>query len=122
MAQHADILDQPESLRNSFIVSLLFHAAVIAGFVLLAIAYESHRELWGTPTPSGGGAVAISPIKTIPLPPRQGRPNPVANDTESVVPPAPKQETPKEKVKAPEPDAIPIKSKKQEKPEKTQAS
>jgi protein TonB len=116
MAPHADILDRPESLRNPFIGSLLFHAAVIGGLVLLGIEYERNIVPLGSANPSGGGTVAITPVATIPLPARQGRKNPVANDTEYNVPAAPKEETVKQKVKAPEPDAIPLKSKTQPKP------
>jgi protein TonB len=61
-------------------------------------------------------------VKTIPLPSRAGKINPVANDTESQVPQAPKPE-PKKQIKAPDEDAIPLKSKlakKQPRPESPQ--
>jgi protein TonB len=61
-------------------------------------------------------------VKTIPLPSRAGKINPVANDTESQVPQAPKPE-PKKQVKVPDEDAIPLKSrlaKKQPRPEAPQ--
>ena len=90
--------------------------------VLLGIEFQGNRENWGSPTPSGGGSVAINPVHSLPIPSRRGRPNPVANDTESVVPPAPQQPVPKQKVKAPEPDAIPLKSKVTPKPQPTPAS
>lgn len=122
MASHTDILDQSESIRNPFFGSLILHAAVIGLLVFLGMQYERNHEFWGSPSPSAGGSVAISPVKTIPLPPRVGRPNPVANDTESVVPPAPKEQAPKQKMKPPEPDAVPLKSKTQPKPQPTTAS
>jgi protein TonB len=122
MAPHADILDQPESLRNPFIGSLLFHVAVIGGFILLGIEYERNIVPLGSVNPSGGGTVAITPTATIPLPSRAGRKNPVANDTENVVPSAPKDTVVKQKVKAPEPNAIPLKSKAAPKPSPKEAS
>ena len=60
--------------------------------------------------------------EAIPLPSRAGKINPVANDTESQVPQAPKPE-PKKQVKVPDEDAIPLKSrlaKKQPRPEAPQ--
>lgn len=116
MAPHADILDQPESLRNPFIGSLVFHVAVIGAGLLVAAVYQHNVIQLGSENPGGGGAVAITPTATIPLPARHGRKNPVANDTENIVPAAPKETTPKQKVKAPEPEAIPLKSKTEPKP------
>jgi protein TonB len=122
MAPHADILDQSESLRNPLIGSLVFHAGVICLAVLGSVIYEHNVMQLGSPNPSGGGTVAITPTATIPLPARSGRKNPVANDTEFNVPTAPKEQVVKEKVKAPEPDAIPLKSKVEPKPVPREAS
>jgi TonB family protein len=55
--------------------------------------------------------VAITPVSTIPIPAREGKVNPVANDTESQIPEAPAEKTKPKSVKEPE-DAIPLKSKK----------
>lgn len=118
---HTDILDQSESLQKPFVGSVLFHLAVAGILILANWEYAQTHEVWGSAVPAGGGSVAITPVKTIPLPARHGRHNPVASDTESVVPAAPPKEVPKPKVKAPEPDAIPIKSKNQPKPQ-TEAS
>ena len=60
----------------------------------------SKREVWGGPT-HAGDAVAVNAVKSIPLPSHTGRVNPVANDTESQVPQAPKPE-PKKQVKVPD--------------------
>lgn len=122
MAPHADILDQPESLRNPLIGSLVFHAALLGASLLVAAIYQHNVIQLGSPNPSGGGTVAITPTATIPLPARRGLKNPVANDTEFNVPAAPKEATPKEKVKAPEADAIPLKSKIEPKPFPREAS
>lgn len=115
MGPHTDILDQHESLRNPFMGSLAFHAGIAGLFFLSTVAFNTKRENWGLPTP-GGGAVAISPVKTIPLPSRQGRPNPVANDTESKATPAPPKPVERQKVREPDPNAIPLKGTKQQKP------
>src|SRR5690348_13057975 len=108
MRQYVDILDQPESLRKPFVQSIVFHAAVFAALILSTISFQRNREKWGGPTHSGE-AVSVNAVKSIPLPPRTGHVNPVANDTESQTPQAPKPE-PKKQAKEPEPKAIPLKS------------
>ena len=77
------------------------------------------RETFGDPNPSGGPAYAVSPVHTIPIPQREAPPNPVAHDTESLVPTAPEKEKEVEK-KLPEPakDAFQIPDK--PKPQKEQ--
>ncbi len=56
------------------------------------------------------GSVAITPVPTIKLPSKDAPVNPVANDTESQAPEAPAKKKVVEKVKQPDADAIPIKS------------
>src|SRR5271170_7238859 len=122
MDQHADILDQPESLGGPFVQSVLLHVAVAAALILSSISFQHSRQVWGSANTAAGTAVAINSVKTIPLPSRAGKINPVANDTESQVPQAPKPE-PKKEVKVPDEDAVPLKSrlaKKQPRPEAPQ--
>ena len=108
MDQHADILDQRESLGGPFVQSVLLHAAIAGALIVSTIRFQHSREVWGSANTSAGTAVAINSVKSIPLPSRAGHVNPVANDTESQVPQAPKPE-PKKQVKVPD-DAIPLKS------------
>lgn len=122
MQQHADILDQPESLGGPFVQSVLLHAAIAGALIVSTISFQHSHQVWGSANTSAGSAVAINSVKTIPLPSRAGKINPVANDTESQVPQAPKPEL-KKQVKAPDEDAIPLKSrlaKKQPRPEAPQ--
>jgi protein TonB len=65
---------------------------------------------WGDLNGGGMGSVAVNVVPRIPLPGRSGPLNPVANDTESVVPTPPPKAKPRPKVEAPEPNAIAIKS------------
>jgi protein TonB len=112
MAAHPDILDERESLLNPIFTSLLFHGLVVAGLIAYGALGSSSVVKWGDEKSLGGGAVGITPVKRIPLPSRDGKINPVANDTESLVPAKP---TPKpEPKKAPviDPNAIALKSKK----------
>jgi periplasmic protein TonB len=121
MRQHADILDQQESLGGPFVQSVLLHAAVAGSLIVSTLSFQHSHEVWGSANTSAGTAVAINSVKTIPLPSRAGIKNPVANDTESQVPQAPKPE-PKKQATVPD-DAIPLKSrlaKKQPRPEAPQ--
>jgi protein TonB len=109
MAQPIDILDEQESFRTPLTGSVALHAGILA----LAFAYtvfhgSSTVERWGDPKSLGGGAVGITAVDRIPLPSRQGRVNPVANDTESQVPSPPVKPQPKPVVRE-DPKAIAIK-------------
>lgn len=121
MDQHADILDQQESLGGPLVQSLLLHAAIAGALIVSTISFQHSRQVWGSANTSAGTAVAVNSVKTIPLPSRAGHVNPVANDTESLVPQAPKPE-PKKQIKVPE-KAIPLPSrlaKRQPRPEASQ--
>ena len=109
MSQHADILDERESLRSPFFGSLVVHAGVIALPFLFAFMRGNTVEHWGDPNSLGGGAVGITPVERIPIQSRQGRINPVANDTESQIPSAPAKPQPKPAVEDNR-DAIALKS------------
>jgi TonB family protein len=109
MHEHADILDQQESLGGPFVQSVLLHATIAGALIISSISFQHSRVVWGSANTSAGNAVAINSVKTIPLPSRAGIKNPVANDTESQVPQAPKLE-PKKQIKVPDEDAIPLKS------------
>jgi len=103
------VLEEQDSLRTPFVESVLLHAAVFGLLVFSTFHYQRSHEIWGGAT-HAGNAVSVNAVKSIPLPPRTGPLNPVANPTESQVPQTPKPE-PKKKVKVPEEKAIPIKSK-----------
>ncbi len=106
MTAHPDMLDQPERVGRAFWAALGLHAALIGGFVG-SNWLAAHTDTFGAKD-AGGGTVAIETVNTIPLP-NHGPENHLATDTESELPQAPAK--PVEKVKAPPPDAIPIKSK-----------
>jgi periplasmic protein TonB len=113
MATHPGTLDRQESLRKPLLSSVTFHALLFGSAAALSFISGTSERL-GDPKSLGGGAVSITPVSKIPLPSREGRVNPVANDTHSVVPSKPEKV---EKVKAPppDPDAISLKSKKNQK-------
>lgn len=92
MSVRRDILDEREGMKRPFTGSLLLHAAVF----LSAAAYNwlegRPRDSFGDPNALGGASTVITPVAKIPLPPKSGMVNPVANDTESQAPAAPKPE------------------------------
>ena len=121
MPQHADILDERDSLAVPFVGSLVLHLAVAAAFVFLAIYQQQHRVNWGNVDAGGGpGSVAISPVKALPLPQRSGHVNPLANESESRLPQVPAKPEPKPQPKPPDPDAIAIKGRTRPRPEAAQ--
>jgi outer membrane biosynthesis protein TonB len=120
MTQHADILDSPsgiadESLRRGFLWALIFHVTLFAVYGIYSLM-SSSGETFGAQD-AGGGAIGIEAVSSIPLP-HSGRPNPVANDSESQVPqaplkPAPRVQPKKEKVS---PNAVAFKIKDKRRP------
>lgn len=104
-----DILDHRESVRNPFLLSVLFHVGIFGLGLFYGWVAMTHGPDWGDPNASGG-AIGITPVSSIPLPAATGRTNPVANDTESQVPQAPPEKKVKAAEKEPE-EAIPIKTK-----------
>ncbi|SPF34495.1 TonB family protein [Candidatus Sulfopaludibacter sp. SbA4] len=110
MTAHVDILDQPERLSRPFVGSLVLHVSIAAA--LLSYTWVANRTPanWGDANGGGMGSVAVNTVASIKLPPKNGPTNPVASDTESLAPEAPAKKKVQPKAKAPDPDAIPIKS------------
>src|SRR4051794_18471650 len=112
MAARMDILDEPERLRGPFWSSVAMHAGLFGLFVAATVVQPFGKVVnLGDPNGERFGSVAVTAVPSIPLPNRGSVPNPVANDTESQVPQAPSKPKAQPKVKAPEPNAIPLKSK-----------
>jgi protein TonB len=110
MTAHTDILDQPEPLGKPLAGSVALHVSVAVAVLLSTWVGRGRPVEWGDINGGGMGSVAVNVVPRIPLPGRSGPLNPVANDTESVVPTPPPKAKPQRKVEAPEPNAIAIKS------------
>jgi len=104
MAAHVDILEQRDSLKRPFTVSVAMHAALFGGIAAYTMIGAHNHVSWGNPHSLGGGSVGINAVSQIPLPARSGAANLLANDTESRVPMAPKPQ--QKAAQAPQPDAI----------------
>jgi protein TonB len=107
---YLDILDQPDPLRRFLMGSLALHLLIGTAIVAASWIGVGRHEQWGDINGGGMGSVAVGLVKTVPMPGRSGQMNPVANDTESAVPTPPPKTKAQPKVKAPEPDAIPLRS------------
>src|ERR1017187_8914649 len=107
---HADILDQSERLGPSFFGSLGFHGLLVAAVVSVGWVENHHKLSLGDPNGGRMGAVAVTPVSTIPLPSREGPKNPVAVDTQSMVPTPVAKTKPAPKAMVPDAKAIPIPS------------
>lgn len=85
---HADPLEEPERLRGAFALSIGVHAALAAALAATAfVQVKRTGELMGDLHPGAG--VAVTAVKTIPIPQRQGEINRLAHPTESEVPQQP---------------------------------
>ena len=107
MTAHPDILDQQEPLGKWMAASIALHVAVAVALLAHTFIGPGKGLQLGDPNGGGFGAVTINPVAQIPLPAKAAPTNPVANDTPSSVP-APPPKVKREKVKAPEPDAVAI--------------
>lgn len=89
MAEPLDILDQRDPVAVPFVAAVLIHAAVVLVLFWGWFWMNHARQTLGDVHPAGGPAYAVSPVHSIPIPQRQAPQNPVANDTQSLVPSLP---------------------------------
>ena len=92
MQQPMDILDERDPLALPFIGSLIVHGCIFAVFFLGWFWLKQKPDSLGEPNPGGGPAYAVAPVHSIPIPQKDAPPNPVAHDTDSLVPTAPEKE------------------------------
>lgn len=111
MTAHIEILDREERIAGSFWGSVILHISFAALMLTYGVFAGMRKPTMGDTNGGRMGAVAVTPVHSIPLPSRSSTPNPLANPTESQVPAPPPKTKPIPKAKAPEPKAIPIPSK-----------
>lgn len=92
MTARRDILDERDALRRPFTGSVLLHVAVFLSAAAYSWLEGRPRDSFGDPNALGGISTVITPVAKIPLPPKSGMVNPVANDTKSQAPAPPKPE------------------------------
>lgn len=77
-----------DPMGKSFTGSLIAHGIVVF-LVTTTGLFSLTKRHFGDPTPSSG-SVGVDIVKTIPIPRREGPVNPLANDSDSVIPQEPK--------------------------------
>ena len=97
-----------DGLGKPFALSLVTH--VVIGGVLLVSGINLMKPFGAEAVSSGSVGVGI--VQSIPVPRNEGPPNPLANDSKSIVPQEPAPVKLKSQVATPEPDAIPLPGKK----------
>ncbi len=112
MAQPLDILDERDPLGFPFVGSILIHAGVVALLFFGWYWMNQRRETLGELHPAGGPAYAVSPVHNIPIPQREAPANPVANDTQSLVPTLPANLPQERRLQLPDKNAFEIPKKK----------
>lgn len=123
MAEPLDILDEKDPLGFPFVGSLFVHGGLVALLFFGWYWLNQRRETLGDANAGGGPAYAVSPVNNIPIPRREAPLNPVANDTQSMVPTAPAKQELAKKQPVPDKNAFEIadKLKRQaQKPQKQQ--
>ncbi len=108
MSGHLDVLDERDPVALPFFGAILLHVGVIAVLFVGWFWMNRARETFGEAHPAGGPAYSVSSVHNIPIPQREAPPNPVANDTQSMVPSAPSKQELEKKAPAPDKNAVEI--------------
>jgi protein TonB len=90
---------QKEPLGRALLGSIVTHAAIVGAFAFSG--FLGVKDRWGD-VHASSGAVGVALTKTIPIPSNEGKPNPLANDTDNLAPQEPAEAKPVVKAKAPE--------------------
>lgn len=123
MNGHVDILAQPDRLSGWLAGSVAMHLFIGGALVWYALVGPGKANPFGSPHGGGFGSVVVNPVAHIPLPQRNAPENPVANDTQSMVPAPPPKAKPQPKPQAkPDAAAIPLKSRMAERKPKREYS
>ena len=108
MAGQLDILDERDPLALPALGALLIHFGVVALLFSGWFWMNRSHETLGDLHPAGGPAYAVSSVHNIPIPHRDAPPNPVANDTQSIVPSAPSKQEVEKKSAVPDKNTVEI--------------
>ncbi len=109
-------VQREENFKAGLAGSVVLHLAIVGFAGFWGYLHFGPRDVWGDPNAIPGAGFAVTPVDRIPLPTRNARPNPKADDSESEVEKAEKKDRDRDRVKKEEPDAIALNSK--EKPRK----
>jgi TonB family protein len=120
MAYHADILDERDPIGWPFLGAIVVHVGVVVLIYSGWFWMNRHRDTFGELHPAGGPAYAVSAVRTIPIPQNSAPPNPVASDSQSMVPAAPAKQEAQRQTPPPDKNAVAIPDKfRREQPQPT---
>lgn len=106
MPRHPLAPPPPDPMGKAFTGSLVTHG-IIAGVLVASGYWNLTKDNFGSPKTSSG-SVGVDIVKTIPIPRREGPVNPLANESQSIVPQAPAPLKLQKQIKAQPEDAIAI--------------
>ncbi|MBM3783278.1 MAG: TonB C-terminal domain-containing protein [Acidobacteria bacterium] len=112
---------QDDSLGRGLLRSLVLHLAVGGAGLGWGMWNFAAVDRWGDPNAMPGAGFAVTPVDRIPLPTRQSRPNPKADDSESEVEKAEQKDRDRDRVRD-DPDAVALKSDRDQKKNDQQTS
>ncbi|MSV31966.1 MAG: TonB family protein [Bryobacterales bacterium] len=115
-------VQREENLKTGAAASFALHAVIVGFAIFWGYVNFGPRDVWGDPNAIPGAGFAVTPVDRIPLPSRNARPNPKADDSESEVEKAEKKDRDRDKVRKEDPDAVALNSKDKRRPNERQTS
>ena len=115
-------VQREENLKTGVAASFALHATIAGLALYWGYVNFGPRDVWGDPNAIPGAGFAVTPVDRIPLPSRNVRPNPKADDSESEVEKAEQKDRDRDKIPKNDPDAIALNSKDERRPNEKQTS
>jgi protein TonB len=109
-------VQREENLTTGAAASFALHALIVGFAIFWGYMNFGARDTWGDPNAVPGSGFAVTPVDRIPLPSRNARPNPKADDSESEVAKVEQKDRDREKIAKEEADAIALNTKDLKKP------
>ena len=76
-------VQREENLKTGAAASFALHAVIVGFAIFWGYVNFGPRDVWGDANAIPGAGFAVTPVDRIPLPSRNARPNPKADDSES---------------------------------------
>jgi TonB family protein len=105
-------VQREENLKTGVAASFALHALIVGFALFWGYINFGPRDTWGDPNALPGAGFAVTPVDRIPLPSRNARPNPKADDSESQVEKAEQKDRDRDKIPKEDPDAVALSTKK----------
>ena len=109
-------VQRDESLKTGAAASFALHALIVGFAIFWGYVNFRNRDTWGDPNAVPGAGFAVTPVDRIPLPSRNARPNPKADDSESQVEKVEQKDRDRDKIPKDDREAIALNTKNLKKP------